>query len=348
MTRFSIILSCFLLFSACKTNRITAIGSQGKDAQKKAADFVIAFGSCNKTHEENVFWDDILKEDPNVWIWGGDNIYADTEDMQKMEAMYQEQKNIPGYKAMSAKVPIIGTWDDHDYGANDAGREFSKRDESQQLFLDFFDVPKTDPRRGREGVYTSRTFELDKGSVKIITLDTRYFRSGLEKDSSPKRRYKVNSDDDATILGRAQWKWLEDELSSSKADFNIIVTSIQLLAWEHGFETWGNYPKEVDRLKQLLVQTQAKRVIFLSGDRHISEFSRTQIEGLDHPLWDFTSSGLTHSYDAFKGEPNQYRVGEVVFVPSYGVVRLNFTNFKASFKIMGENGRILQEVVQSY
>ena len=227
MARFSILLSCLLLLTACKTKQIATLDSQSDSAIKGASDFVIAFGSCNKTNVENIFWDDILNENPDVWIWGGDNIYADTEDMQKMETMYQEQKNIPGYKALSAKVPIIGTWDDHDYGANDAGREFSKREESQQLFLDFFDIPKTDPRRRRGGVYTSHTFELDKGSVKIITLDTRYFRSGLEKDSSPKRRYKINTGDDATILGDIQWKWLEDELSSSKADFNIIVTSIQ-------------------------------------------------------------------------------------------------------------------------
>ncbi|MEL7269902.1 MAG: alkaline phosphatase D family protein [Bacteroidota bacterium] len=348
MVRFTTLLSCLLWLAACKTTQIASNDSNDKKATKDTAGFIIAFGSCNKTNEENVFWDDILNENPNVWIWGGDNIYADTEDMQKMEAIYQEQKNIPGYKALSTKVPIIGTWDDHDYGANDAGREFSQKKESQQLFLDFFNVPQTDPRREREGVYASRTFEFDKGSVKIITLDTRYFRSGLEKNPSPKRRYKVNSDDDATILGEVQWKWLEDELLTSKADFNIIVTSIQFLSWEHGFETWGNYPKEVDRMKQLLVQTQANRVIFLSGDRHISEFSKTDIEGLNHPLWDFTSSGLTHSYEAFKGEPNQYRLGDVVFVPSYGVVRLNFENFKVSFKIMGENGRILQEVVQSY
>ncbi|MEL6485179.1 MAG: alkaline phosphatase D family protein [Bacteroidota bacterium] len=348
MTRFSILLSCFLLFSACKTNRITAIDSQDNGSQKNATDFIIAFGSCNKTHEENVFWDDILNENPDVWIWGGDNIYADTKDMEKMEAMYSEQKNIPGYKALVAKTPILGTWDDHDYGANDAGKEFSKKQESQQLFLDFFNVPKEDSRRAREGVYASHTFEVENGSVKIITLDTRYFRSSLDKDAVSKRRYKINTDDQATILGDEQWAWLEDELRASNADFNIIVSSIQFLSWEHGFETWGNYPKEVARLKQVLMQTQPKRVIFLSGDRHISEFSKTKVEGLDYPIWDFTSSGLTHSYHKFKGEPNQYRVGEVVSEPSYGVVRLNLAEKKASFKIMGENGRIMQEVMQSY
>ena len=34
----------------------------------------------------------ILALDADLWIWGGDNIYADTPDMGKMRAMYQAQK----------------------------------------------------------------------------------------------------------------------------------------------------------------------------------------------------------------------------------------------------------------
>ena len=36
---------------------------------------------------------------------------------------------------------IIGTWDDHDYGLNDAGKEYDGKDFSQQLMLDFLDEP---------------------------------------------------------------------------------------------------------------------------------------------------------------------------------------------------------------
>lgn len=179
-------------------------------------------------------------------------------------------------------------------------------------------------------------------------LDTRYFRSELIKDEDSEKRYKPTTDSTATVLGEVQWQWLENQLKDSDADFNLIMSSIQVLSGEHGFETWGNFPLEVQKLEHLIVESKAKGVIILSGDRHISEFSRADVADLAYPLVDFTSSGLTHSYSSFSGEPNQYRVGEVVSDKSYGVINLNFENKEAEFKIMGDNGVVLQELKQSY
>ena len=89
-------------------------------------------------------------------------------------------------------------------------------------------------------------------------------------------------------------------------------------------------------------------MVLLSGDRHISEFSKTDIAGLSYPLIDFTSSGLTHSYSSFSGEPNQHRVGEVVSDKSYGIINLYIQDKAADFKMMGDNGEVLQELKQRY
>jgi alkaline phosphatase D len=149
-------------------------------------------------------------------------------------------------------------------------------------------------------------------------------------------------------LGETQWKWLEEQLRGSKANFNIIVSSIQFLSHQHGFEKWGNFPHEVDRLKKLIAESGANGVLILSGDRHISEFSRTSVAGLSYPLIDFTSSGLTHSYSGFRGEPNPFRVGEVVAKESFGVVRIHTQTNKAIFRIIGDEGNILAEMQQEY
>jgi len=340
MRRFFLPLSFVILLLGCKRIEKT-LGVSNND-------FVIAFGSCNKQDLPNPFWDDVLAQDPDIWIWGGDNIYADTGDMGKMQRMYKKQNDNDGYTLLKSKIPVIGTWDDHDYGLNDGGGEFSMKKESQQLFLDFMGVSKDSGRRKQEGVYASHLYQLDEGKVKIIVLDTRYFRSPLEKDENPKRRYKINKADTATILGGAQWEWLEKELKGSDADFNLIVTSIQFLSREHGFETWGNFPGEVEKLNMLLVESGAKGIMILSGDRHISEFSKTKMEGMQYPLLEFTSSGLTHSYDRFKGEPNAFRVGEVISVPSFGIIGLNLETKEAHLKMLGENGEVYQELKQAY
>src|SRR5690606_22233913 len=96
--------------------------------------------------------------------------------------------------------------------------------------------------------------------------------------------------------------WLEEELNNSTASFNIIVSSIQFLSNKHGFETWGNFPSEVEKMMDLIKTSNGQRVIMLSGDRHISEFSQINLSDLSYPLIDFTSSGLTHTYEAFSGE----------------------------------------------
>ena len=344
MKQFHIYVAVLVLFSACKKKAEKTVEVE----EQSTPDFVVAFGSCNMSQEPNYFWDDILAENPDVWIWGGDIVYADTDDVDRLRSIYAMQDTVAGYAKLRNEVPVIGTWDDHDFGVNDGGSDFAIKAESQQVFLDFMDVPQDSGRRTQEGVYASHDYEVPAGKVKVIVLDTRYFRSELIDDTDSKKRYKPTTDSTATVLGNAQWQWLEKELNGSNADFNLIMSSIQVLSGEHGFETWGNFPLEVKKLEDIIVQSGAKGVILLSGDRHISEFSRAEVEGLSYPLVDFTSSGLTHSYSSFSGEPNQHRVGEVVSDKSYGIINLNIEEKKAEFKIMGDNGTVLQELKQSY
>lgn len=193
---------------------------------KKQNDFTIAFGSCNKQYKENILWKEIEKNKPNLWVWGGDNIYADTDNMDTLRRSYETLKSQKGYANLVRNIPVMATWDDHDYGVNDIGLEFSKKEESQAIFLDFFDVGEKSPRRNQEGVYHSEIFKTSKGSVKVMVLDTRYFRTALTKSKTNKRRFTPNNFGEGTILGETQWKWFTNELNNSTANFNIIISSI--------------------------------------------------------------------------------------------------------------------------
>jgi len=345
--KMKVILSLFLsffLFISCGSNR-NAPQNETKNSSE-TYDYVVAFGSCNRQDEAQQLWDAIIGEKPDLFLWGGDNIYADTDDMAKLEADYQIQKNHPDYKKLLQTTPVLGTWDDHDYGKNDAGQDWEYKDESQQLFLDFFDVPEDDPRREREGIYHSADFEEGGKIIKVIVLDTRYFRSDLQKSKDANKRYEP--DTSGTVLGAQQWNWFENELKNSKADYNLILSSIQILSAEHGWETWGNFPSEVEKLEKLLQTSEAKNVIILSGDRHISEFSEKKMEGLNYPLVDFTSSGMTHSYSDYTGEPNQYRVGEVVSDLSFGLLKFDFDSGKVKMEMRGVGNKLQQEYTIEY
>ncbi|GAL63889.1 alkaline phosphatase D family protein [Algibacter lectus] len=341
-----LIVSAFVLTAfvqGCKTPKVEVV----KQA-KTQYDTTIAFGSCNKQNIENKLWVEVVKHKPDLWIWGGDNVYADTDNMKKLEADYNKLLANEDYKRLRETTKITGTWDDHDYGLNDGGVEFEAKKGSQQLFLDFLKVPKDSERRYRKGVYSSQIVKALNGSVKVIVLDTRYFRTALTDDKKNKNRYEPGVYGEGTILGEKQWQWLEAELNGSDADFNIIVSSIQVLSAEHGFEKWSNFPHEVDKLKSLIKKSNAKGVMVLSGDRHISEFSKTKIEGVSFPLVDFTSSGLTHVYNGFTSESNKYRVLEVVPELSFGVLKFNFEAKTVLMEMRGVGNILQQKLLQTY
>ena len=340
MRTFLSVLSSVLFLSSCGSNKAqTTTLSSDK--------FTIAFGSCNDHLRPNVLWDDILAANPDVWIWGGDNIYADTDDVSKIASMYEEQKAIPAYAAMIAEVPVIGGWDDHDYGKNDAGADFVSRAGSQQALLDFLGVEEDSPRRKQEGTYALHDYKVGSKKIRVIILDTRYFRTALTPGTGDDR-YQPNPFGEGELLGETQWAWLEGSLANSRADFHVIMSSIQFLSSQHGWEKWANFPHEVVRFKEMVARVRPKGLILLSGDRHISEFSGADLPGLDYEMIDFTSSGLTHAFSGYTGEENPARIGEVVFTESFGLLRINAGSGEVVFQMVGDNGEILQEITRSY
>ncbi|WP_456424462.1 alkaline phosphatase D family protein [Lutibacter sp.] len=345
MNYFKLFLFLFVTLISCKTEEKQ---KQVTDSKITKPNFIIAFGSCNNQNLPNTLWEEILKNNPDVWIWGGDVIYADTENMDYLKQNYLQQKNNKEYLNFSKKIDILATWDDHDYGMNDGGSEYPKKVASQQLFLDFFNIPNNDERRKQEGVYYSKDFSVINKTIKVILLDTRYFRSALTPDTETKKRYKPNKYGEGTMLGETQWNWLKNQLENSKASYTIIVSSIQFLSSQHGFESWGNMPHEVDKLENLIKATNSKNVIILSGDRHIAEFSKKNIDGLNYPLIDFTSSGLTHSYTNYSGELNKYRVGNVVSKKNFGVLKFNLKTNTVIMEIRGENNKLYETLTQNY
>lgn len=278
---------------------------------------VIAFGSCNREYAEQPMWAEIMKQKPDLWIWLGDNIYGDTDNMDTLEYKYQKQLNNSGYKEFMNNTEIVGTWDDHDYGINDGGTGYREKVSSQQHFLDFIGEPNNTPRRRQEGIYASYLKTAGDLLVKIILLDTRYHRDTLYKK---KGAYLPNESGD--ILGKRQWQWLEEELKDSNADIHIIASSIQVVSEQHAYEKWANFPNSRQRLFNLIAESKARGVLFLSGDRHIAEFSKIQLPGMDYPLYDLTSSGLTHTWRKARKEKNRYRVGPLLVKLNYGVLHV--------------------------
>ncbi len=335
----SLFILLLLGVASCRTARISA-GSQSQDKPVTR----IAFGSCSDQKRPQPLWDDIVAQQPDVWIWLGDNIYGDSQSMDTLKAKYNLQKSNPVYAQLRKSASIIGVWDDHDYGVNDGGKEYPMKRQSQQLMLDFLDVAKDSPLRSREGGYSSWTYGPLGQKVKVILLDGRYFRDPLKKVD------RVNAPDpNGDILGEAQWQWLEAELTGSDADLHIIGCGIQFLSEEHPYEKWANFPTARKRLLALLGKTKPKGAMLISGDRHMAEISKTSVAGLDYELYDITSSGLTHVSKPHE-EPNRHRIGTMVTALNYGLIRIDWSRKPAqvSVQIKGDNRATYLEQTVSF
>jgi len=309
-----------------------------------AQELTIAFGSCSRQDlADRQLWKEVLAAQPQVWVWSGDNIYADTRDMSRMREMYDRQKSHPDYQLLLKSVKVYGTWDDHDYGLNDGGKEFTEKVASKDELLRFLDVPEDAAVRNHEGVYQSYDLKAGSETVRLILLDTRYFRDKLLTSDHPGRRYEISPDGD--VLGEAQWKWLEGELTRPGASVHMLVSSIQVIPEEHGFEKWANFNASRLRLMKLIGKTKPAGLFIVSGDRHMAETSHFNVQRLGYPLYEFTSSGLTHTWTRAGEEQNRYRVGRLIIDRNFGLLHLRWEEGKVKlhYQVMGPDNKVLSE-----
>jgi len=298
----------------------------------------IAFGSCNKTDEPQPLWKSILSHEPDLWIWLGDNIYADTNDPKVLAEKYAKQLKQPDYQTLVQSTKIVGTWDDHDFGKNDGDKHFEGKDITKAAMLRFLDVPETDDAWKRQGVYYSRTFGPEGKKVKVILLDGRYFRDKTIKNG---RQYEPNLE--GTILGEEQWNWLEEELHNSDAQIHIIANGTQIIPTEQRFEKWANFPNERKRLFRTIVDSKINNVLLLSGDRHAAEISKLEM-GSKGTLHEVTASGLTHATSSSENETNRYRIGEKrICELNFGLIELNWNDpCTIKLELRGKGDKLFQ------
>jgi alkaline phosphatase D len=291
----------------------------------------IAAGSCARQDRPQPLWEAVATFRPDVLLMLGDTIYGDTEDMDLLREKYAKLAAQPGFAALRRTVPIVAVWDDHDYGANDAGREYPRKRESQQVFCDFFGIAADAPVRTQAGIYRAVTVGPPGRRVQFICLDTRYHRSPLHEIPRAERvkgqgPYRPTVDPDATMLGAEQWAWLERALREP-AEVRIVLSSIQVVAEDHQWERWGNFPAERARLLRTIRAAGAAGVIIVSGDRHSGEISRMPPgdAALEYPLYDLTASSINQpKRPDGPDEPNRFRLGPWCRGVNFGAIEIDW------------------------
>lgn len=299
---------------ACR--RIPSKGESGR--------FTFAFGSCSHQErfgEHQPIWTAIAKEAPDCFFFIGDNIYLPSKPesypatrdavLDFYRERYDHQRRMPELQSLLRSTYCFGIWDDHDYGPNNADKNWSWKDVAFEVFKEYF--PGTYGLPDAPGCFQKFSW----GDVDIFLLDDRSFR---DPNDSPKP--------DKTMFGDAQLAWLKHGLAASTAKVKLIVNGNQMLSDKHPHESWGTYFRpERDAFLRWLWDQKIGGVFFLAGDRHFAELIHKQDpKGVGPDLWELTSSPLANGHFKQGGMlKNKERVAKYVGGVNYGVVRVDTT-----------------------
>ena len=265
------------------------------------------------------FFAEVLKPDYAVWL--GDNVYADTEtDPQHIQRQLDILAGKPGFQALKANTPFFVTWDDHDYGLNNAGKDYVFKEESKAIHRKFWELDSKIPAE-QDGVYYAEIVtEANDKKIQFILLDGRY------------------NYDKKNTLGSNQWDWFAKELKK-EADIRFVVSGYQvLLPHMTRWESWAKTGKERKRLINLLLETEASNVIFLTGDQHTAEVLQSQ-KKLNYFTYEIMACGINQTEKPGRA-PNRVMGPDLTFDSSPLIhliweqddVTIYFENYDANLK----------------
>lgn len=217
----------------------------------------ICFVSCVDT-EENPLWKDIERIDPDMICLLGDTPYIDSIHLETVRLKHRQFLQIPVFSDLLARIPTVGTWDDHDFGANNGnGRtlEIGKKI-TRQGFVEY--RAHRQFGTGDEGVY----HRIDLGMIDLFLLDPRYF-----SQTTP----SVVNESLPTCFGRQQWDWLRTELKGSMAPYKVLAMGA---IWQDkkNSETddMFTYLYERDALLDFIRSEGISGVLLIGGDIHVA------------------------------------------------------------------------------
>ncbi|MBC7464526.1 MAG: alkaline phosphatase family protein [Bdellovibrio sp.] len=330
---------------------------RGFDMDKQIT--TIATGSCADQNQPQPIWATIEKNNPDIFIFSGDTLCVPRPDAKgSISEQYRKLKMIPEFRSIREKVPFMAIWNDHDYGLVNGGGENPDKELARTEFIKHWSYLKTALTNKQKGLYHSKIFGSNgvpgsrrkKGipkqkQVQVIVLDTRWDRSELKKNTDDKfdpkapatepatipRPYLADAEKGKHILSNEQWNWLEQELKKP-ADLRIIVSPIQVIADDHNFEKWGNFPNEREKLFVLLQKTKLKNVILLSGDRHLGAIAQIEVKK-NGPIVEMTTSGLNRP-----ASPNNILTDKTYFKdayggPNFGLIKIDWSKHTATLQV---------------
>ncbi|MCO6473934.1 MAG: alkaline phosphatase D family protein [Melioribacteraceae bacterium] len=308
-------------------------------------EFSFITGSCAYINEEQYdrpgkpygseykIFETMAENPADFMLWLGDNYYYREADYYSRTGMIKRithDRSIPELQKLWATKHHYAIWDDHDFGPNNSDRSYIHKDTVLELFKLFWANPGYGVN-GNKGITTY----FQWSDVDFFLLDNRYFRTPNDRRTGKR-----------VMLGDEQLNWLIDALSNSNAPFKFVVIGGQVLNPTTWAETYAIFPEEKEKLLNAIRKEGITGVVFLDGDRHMSEISKLERRGT-YPLYDFTISSLTAGVNNYPDEPNFLRV-EGSLMKQHNFAEFSFSGKRndrtMTCKIFDVNGNELYKI----
>jgi alkaline phosphatase D len=277
-----------------------------------------AFASCQQ-YEQGYFsaYRHIAADAPDLVAFLGDYIYESTwgrDHVRKHDAAepytlgdyrarYALYRSDPDLQAAHAACPWILTWDDHevdnDYADDrpEDGMErapfLERRAAAYRAYYEHMPLPdRMRPKGPDMRIHT----HLDWGRLaRFHILDTRQYRSWQACPRKGRRGGSNTIDIEQceplprpgrSMLGRAQERWLEQNLGESSAAWNVLAQTTPMAqfdtkpgpgrrAWTDG---WDGYPAARQRLLETMVAKKTRNPVVLGGDVHSFNVNQLKLD----------------------------------------------------------------------
>ncbi|MCB0378686.1 MAG: hypothetical protein KDD33_09355 [Bdellovibrionales bacterium] len=282
----------------------------------KKNQWTLGLVSCmaDKVEGQKAQWLDLASNNPDAIFMIGDNVYIDWGIKSKMLSMttqeiwnrHVETRNTLEVFRLKKLIPIYSTWDDHDYGSGDGDLSFHLKDESKEIFRQFFPAHRIRGLEMGRGV----GFSVELFGQQFLFLDDRSFRT-------PKHLKSTQSH-----FGDSQSTWLLQKVQGFSGR-TWLMSGDQFFGGYHPFESFqGDHPQDFKNFLFSLKKIK-NPVLFVSGDRHLSEVMAIPKKILGYPTYEITSSGIhsTVHPGSFEKNPNPYMVKGADGIINYMVIK---------------------------
>lgn len=239
----------------------------------------IAIGSCAAEDAgTKAVWSRMSDLNPDAVILAGDTPYIDSTNLTKQRERHRVFASVAEYQKLLSTRPFWSTWDDHDFGRNDADGTLNGKENSRRAFIEY--RPQKAYGDGSGGIYTSFRW----GPIEVFLIDARWWSWTEQSFADQKRK---------TLLGKVQWEWLTSHLAASTATFKLLMVG---MVWEDKKskekDHWETYTHERDALFSFIKQKRIGGIVLLGGDIHVTRFLRYPQEYIGYPLFNFVSSPM--------------------------------------------------------